>query len=79
MEGWMDITWLLTGDIRPMKYWDVWSLYFVKSVGPLRDSEKSGGRGSFEGKLVNGFDMKKTHPKRKIYLEGRNVGQIFFF
>lgn len=48
-----------------------------KTVVPLTDTEELGGRGSIEGKLVNGFEMKKIHSKREIYLESRNEEQIY--
>lgn len=48
-----------------------------KTVVPLTDIERLRGRVSIEETLVNGFEMKKTHPKREMYLNGRNVEQIY--
>lgn len=46
-----------------------------KRVVSLTDTERLRGRVSFEEKLVNGFE--KTHSKREMYLDGRNVEQIY--
>lgn len=48
-----------------------------KIVMPLTDFERLRGRVSIEEILVNGFEMKKTHSKREMYLDGRNVEQIY--
>jgi len=46
-----------------------------KRVVSLTDTERLRGRVSFEEKLVNGFE--KTYAKREMYLDGRNVEQIY--
>lgn len=63
---------------------DKWPEMTLKSVSdtdkivvPLTDIERLRGRVSFEEALVNGIEMKKTHSKREMYLDGRNVEQIY--